>query len=84
MNLIESLPTVIGTAAIAPALLETDQGNKFSARVFPVPPSGTVRLLLAFSQPLPLKDGQRKLTIPLAGMPKIGEFTFSATGRPLD
>src|SRR5438132_4300116 len=33
-----------------PALLETDQGNRFSARIFPVPSSGTVRLLLAFSQ----------------------------------
>ncbi len=67
-----------------PALLETDQGNRFSARVFPVPASGTVRLLLAFSQPLPMKNGVRKLTIPLAGLPKIGEFNFSAIGRPLE
>ena len=67
-----------------PALLETDQGNRFSARVFPVPASGTVRLLLAFSQPLPMKNGVRKLTIPLAGLPKIGEFNFNAIGRPLE
>jgi len=67
-----------------PALLEMDQGNKFSARVFPVPANGTVRLLLAFSKPLPMKDGVRKLTIPLAGLPKIGEFNFSAIGKPLD
>ena len=67
-----------------PALLETDQGNRFSARVFPVPANGTVRLLLAFSQQLPIKEGVRKLTIPLAGLPKIGEFTFSAIGRPLE
>src|SRR5258706_9024930 len=40
-----------------PALLEADQGNRFSARVFPVPANGTVRLLLAFSKLLPMKDG---------------------------
>src|SRR6185295_10051151 len=62
-----------------PALLETDQGNRFSARVFPVPANGTVRLLLAFSKPLPMKDGARKLTIPLAGLPMISEFNFTCT-----
>ena len=67
-----------------PALLESDQGNRFSARVFPVPANGTVRLLLAFSQPLPMKNGIRKLTIPLAGLPTIGEFNFNALGRPLE
>ena len=66
-----------------PALLETDQGNKFSARVFPVPPSGTVRLLLSFSKLLPVVNGERKLVIPLAGMPKIGEFDVMAVTRPL-
>ncbi|MEI6233428.1 MAG: VIT domain-containing protein [Planctomycetota bacterium] len=67
-----------------PALLESDQGNRFSARVFPVPANGTVRLLLAFSQPLPMREGVRKLRIPLAGLPKIGEFNFRAIGRPLE
>ncbi len=67
-----------------PALLEADQGNRFSARVFPVPANGTVRLLLAFSQQLPLKNGVRTLRIPLAGLPKIGEFNFNAIGRPLE
>jgi tetratricopeptide (TPR) repeat protein len=57
-----------------PALLETDQGNRFSARVFPIPANGVVTLLLGYSQQLPAKDGERKVRVPLAGMPKIGEF----------
>ncbi|MBI3830952.1 MAG: hypothetical protein HY291_15640 [Planctomycetes bacterium] len=60
-----------------PALLEQDQGNRFSAKVFPIPANGTVRLVLSYSQTLPLKGNERKLTIPLAGMPKIGDFTFN-------
>src|SRR5689334_11962737 len=56
-----------------PALLEMDQGNRFSARVFPIPANGTVRLLLSYSQMAPMKNGERKLTIPLAGLPKIGD-----------
>jgi len=66
-----------------PALLEMDQGNRFSARVFPIPANGTVRLLLAYSQVLAGKDGQRKLVVPLAGMPKIGSFSL-ATVIPAD
>ncbi|MCZ7645791.1 MAG: VIT domain-containing protein [Planctomycetota bacterium] len=64
-----------------PALLEQDQGNKFSAKVFPIPANGTVRLVLGYTQTLAMKGGQRKLTVPLAGMPKIGEFNFSAVVR---
>ena len=60
-----------------PALLEMDQGNRFSARVFPIPAGGTVRLLLSYSQRVPSDNGVRKVTIPLAGIPKIGEFTYS-------
>jgi Flp pilus assembly protein TadD len=60
-----------------PALLETDQGNRFSARVFPIPANSTVRLVLSYSRLLPMENSQRKLVIPMAGMPKIGTFTFS-------
>ncbi|HYF48249.1 MAG TPA: VIT domain-containing protein, partial [Planctomycetota bacterium] len=66
-----------------PALLELDQGNRFSARVFPIPANGTVRLLLSYSQLLPLNNGERRLVIPMLGMPSIGEFTFSATIKKL-
>ena len=61
-----------------PALLEMDQGNRFSARVFPIAAEGTVRLLLSYSQVVPIKNGERKVSIPLAGIPKIGQFSYSA------
>ncbi len=72
-----------------PALLEMDQGNRFSARVFPIAAEGTVRLLLSYSQVVPVKNGERKISIPLAGIPKIGLFTYSAivndvAGQKLD
>ncbi|HEY3322763.1 MAG TPA: VIT domain-containing protein [Planctomycetota bacterium] len=60
-----------------PALLEMDQGNRFSARVFPIAPNGAVRLLLAYSQLLPVQNGERKLRVALAGIPKIGAFSFT-------
>ena len=66
-----------------PALLEYDQGNRFSVRVYPIPASGTVRLLLAYSQLLPLVKNERKLRIPLAGLPRVGAFSFSVQGRTL-
>ena len=66
-----------------PALLEMDQGNRFSARVFPIPANGTVRLVLAYSQRVPSQDGVRKVTVPLAGIPKIGEFNYSVVVNDL-
>src|SRR5437588_2074674 len=33
-----------------PALLEQDQGNRFSARIFPINPNAPVRILLSYSQ----------------------------------
>ncbi|MCW8130276.1 MAG: hypothetical protein KIS92_08005, partial [Planctomycetota bacterium] len=60
-----------------PALLEQDQGNRFSAKVFPIPANGTVRLVLGYSQVLPIKNNQRRIVVPLAGMPKIADFTFT-------
>src|SRR5437667_656565 len=60
-----------------PALLETDQRNRFSARVFPIPANGTVRLLLGYSHLLPALNGERKLQVPVAGLPKINDFRFS-------
>ncbi|MCK6471257.1 MAG: hypothetical protein L6R28_05885 [Planctomycetes bacterium] len=59
-----------------PALLEQDQGNRFSAKVFPIPAKGTTRLVLSYSQVLPAKAGKRTLTIPLAGMPEIKDFSM--------
>jgi len=65
-----------------PALLEMDQGNRFSARVFPIPAAGTVRLVLGFSQMLPAENGARSLTIPLAGLPKINNFRLDFHYQP--
>jgi len=65
-----------------PALLEMDQGNRFSARVFPIPAGGTVRLLLGFSQLVPQQFGERRLTLPLAGLPKISDFGFTLLAAP--
>lgn len=59
-----------------PALLEQDQGNRFSAKVFPIPAKGTARLVLSYSQVLPAKAGKRTLAIPLAGMPEVKDFSM--------
>ena len=79
----QSIYTEILQSMRVPALLETDQGNRFSARVFPIPANGTVTLLLGFSQQLPAKDGERKVRVPLAGMPKIGEFKVNVVVNEL-
>ena len=40
-----------------PALLEQDQGNRFSARIFPIEANASVRLVLSYSALLPLEGG---------------------------
>ncbi|MCY3021302.1 MAG: VIT and VWA domain-containing protein [Planctomycetota bacterium] len=67
-----------------PALLEMDQGNRFSARVFPIPANGTVRLLLAYSQVIPMQNGERKVVIPMAGMPAMPVFNTKVHLEPAD
>ncbi|HEY2323491.1 MAG TPA: VIT domain-containing protein [Thermoanaerobaculia bacterium] len=66
-----------------PALLEQDQGNRFSARIFPIAPNAPVRILLSYSQLLPMHQNVRKYTFPLRGLPKIGKFSFRAFVTPL-
>ncbi|HYM60218.1 MAG TPA: VIT domain-containing protein [Thermoanaerobaculia bacterium] len=66
-----------------PALLEQDQGNRFSARIFPIDPNGQVRILLSYTALLPLHDGIRTYSLPLRGMAKVGHFTFRAFVSPL-
>ena len=66
-----------------PALLEQDQGNRFSARVFPIAANGTVRLVLSYSQVVPLQGDARKIAVPLAGLPKIGEFSATLVFQDL-
>lgn len=61
-----------------PALLEQDQGNRFSARIFPIEGNTTVRLVLSYTMLLPLRDGARTYTLPLRGLPKVGNLAFRA------
>ncbi|HEY2830591.1 MAG TPA: VIT domain-containing protein [Thermoanaerobaculia bacterium] len=66
-----------------PALLEQDQGNRFSARIFPIDPNASVRILLSYSQLLPMHDGTRTYAFPLRGLPKVGKLTFRGFVTPL-
>jgi len=66
-----------------PALLEQDQGNRFSARIFPIEANTTVRLLVSYTALLPLRDGVRTYTMPLRGMAKVGKLTFRAYVTPI-
>jgi tetratricopeptide (TPR) repeat protein len=66
-----------------PALLEQDQGNRFSARIFPIEANTTVRLLLSYTALLPLRDGVRTYTLPLRGMSKVNKLTFRAFVTPI-
>src|SRR4029079_2655196 len=61
---------------IDPALLEYAGGNTFSGRVFPIPPRGYSRVLLAYEELLPCSDAgaQYRIALP-AG--KLGELKFT-------
>ncbi|HYU25849.1 MAG TPA: VIT and VWA domain-containing protein, partial [Thermoanaerobaculia bacterium] len=61
-----------------PALLEQDQGNRFSARIFPIEANQSVRIVLSYTMLLPLRDGVRRYSLPLRGVPSIRHFTFRA------
>jgi tetratricopeptide (TPR) repeat protein len=66
-----------------PALLEQDQGNRFSARIFPIEPKAPVHLVVSWTQLLPLKDGARTYTLPLRGLDEVKKLTFKAFVTPL-
>jgi tetratricopeptide (TPR) repeat protein len=61
-----------------PALLEQDQGNRFSARIFPIEANAAVRIVLSYSTLLPLERGVRRYTLPLRGLPAVKHFAFRA------
>ncbi|HEU4880601.1 MAG TPA: VIT domain-containing protein, partial [Longimicrobium sp.] len=66
-----------------PALLEQDQGNRFSARIFPIEAGATVRVVLGYTRLLPLEGGVRTYRVPLRGLPRIGMMRVSVSSRPL-
>ena len=60
-----------------PALLETEAGNEFSARVFPIPPRAVKELIVSYSQELPRTTDAYRLA--LRGLPRLG--TLKIRGR---
>ena len=52
-----------------PALLEKKAGNEFSARIFPIPASGTKEIKITYSQELAASAGAYRL--PLQGLPQL-------------
>ncbi len=67
-----------------PALMEQDQGNRFSTRIWPIEARARTRLILTYSQVIPVNEqNRREFRVPLAGLPRIGNFSLSAVCRPL-
>jgi hypothetical protein len=59
-----------------PALLESEAGNEFSARVFPIPARGSKELIVSYSQELVRSDERYRL--PLKGLPRLGRLQIRA------
>src|SRR5438105_10660888 len=59
-----------------PALLETEAGNEFSARVFPIPPNATKELIISYSQEL--RATAEPYRLPLVGLPTLGNLSVRA------
>jgi tetratricopeptide (TPR) repeat protein len=66
-----------------PALLEQEQGNRFSARIFPIEAKAPVHIVLSYTALLPVRDGLRTYAFPLRGMSKVNRFTFRAFVTPI-
>lgn len=66
-----------------PALLEQEQGNRFSARIFPIEARASVHIVLSYTALLPVRDGQRVYAFPVRGMSKVNKFTFRAFVTPI-
>lgn len=64
-----------------PALLEQDQGNRFSARIFPIEANATTHLVLSYSAVLPMEGGIRRYTLPLRGMSSIDTSPSAPSSR---
>lgn len=65
-----------------PALLEKQAGNRFQARVFPIPASGEKEIILSYSQKLASHDDPYR--VHLRGLPSIRQFDLRVIdGRAL-
>ncbi len=63
---------------IDPALLEWTRDNSFRTRIYPIPPRGTRRVLIAYEQQLATVSDGFGYTIPFAFPDTIQEFNFHA------
>jgi hypothetical protein len=61
---------------VDPALLEYAAGNTFRGRVFPIPPRGYNRVILAYEELLPVAQGQLLYRFSLPGC-QLNELQFS-------
>jgi len=59
-----------------PALLETDSGNRFNARIFPIEPKSEKHLILSYSQRL--EDLESEYILPLKGLPQLKQLSIKA------
>ncbi len=64
--------------AVDPALLEWVDGRTFRARIFPIPAAGERRVVLSYTQLLPLSDGKYRYVYPMGGSKatRIQEFSL--------
>ena len=66
------------------AMLSSERGSRFTAKVFPIRAKSTVRLLISYSTVNKRNlDGQRKVEVPLVGLTQIGRFNFKAICKTL-
>jgi tetratricopeptide (TPR) repeat protein len=61
---------------VDPALLEQDSGNRFRARVFPIPANGVKELIISWSHEL--KTAGESYRLPLMGLPRIRSLKLTA------
>jgi hypothetical protein len=61
-----------------PALLEQSGGNEFAARVFPIPARGLKEVVISYSHELASPGAA--YTLPLKGLPEVGELDVKVTG----
>jgi hypothetical protein len=65
-----------------PALLEHDAGNRFEARVFPIPAGGKKELTIAWSQQL--ASAREPWVLPVCGLPELDELDVRVLVRGTD
>ncbi|MEI7893708.1 MAG: VIT domain-containing protein, partial [Myxococcales bacterium] len=64
-----------------PALLEWKRGGRFELRIFPIPAKGSRRIVLAYTEHVPVVGGLRRYVYPLPVDPKaapVGQFKVDA------